>query len=55
MRLIDPILAELDQESETTRRILERVANDKLNWKPHNMDDAFLVEQWRLTREDGKS
>jgi hypothetical protein len=36
MRLIDPILAELDQESAITRRILERVANDKLSWKPHD-------------------
>jgi uncharacterized damage-inducible protein DinB len=36
MRLIDPILTELDQESATTRRILERVANDKLRWKPHD-------------------
>jgi uncharacterized damage-inducible protein DinB len=36
MRLIDPILAELDQESAITRRIPERVANDKLSWKPHD-------------------
>lgn len=112
MRLIDAILAELDQESATTRRVLERVANNKLNWKPHDrsmsldelalhlatlpgdiaavasadaydvvsmrppqlaatnaeilrsfdqqleaakvllekMDDAFLLEQWRLTK-----
>ncbi len=35
MRLIDPILAELDQESQTTRRVLERVPEDKLTWKPH--------------------
>jgi uncharacterized damage-inducible protein DinB len=35
MRLIDPILVELDQESAITRRILERVPTDKLSWKPH--------------------
>ena len=35
MRLIDPIVAELDQESQTTRRVLERVPEDKLAWKPH--------------------
>ncbi len=35
MRLIDPILAELDQEAQTTRRVLERVPEDKLAWKPH--------------------
>ena len=35
MRIIDPILMELDQEAKTTRRVLERVPNDKLGWKPH--------------------
>lgn len=35
MRLVDPILAELEQESATTRRVLERVPGDKLAWKPH--------------------
>jgi uncharacterized damage-inducible protein DinB len=35
MRLIEPVLVELEQESATTRRILERVRDDKLSWKPH--------------------
>ncbi len=35
MRMVDPILAELDQEAATTKRVLERVPNDKLTWKPH--------------------
>ena len=35
MRLIDPILAELEQESQTTRRVLERVPEGKLTWRPH--------------------
>lgn len=30
------ILAELEQESATTRRVLERVPTDKLAWKPHD-------------------
>ena len=34
-RMTDPILAELDQEAATTRRVLERVPGDKLGWKPH--------------------
>ena len=34
-RMIDPLLAELEQEAETTKRVLERVPNDKLSWKPH--------------------
>ena len=35
MRIVDPILMELDQESATTRRVLERVPTDKMAWKPH--------------------
>jgi uncharacterized damage-inducible protein DinB len=35
MRLVDPILMELDQEGQTTKRVLERVPEDKLSWKPH--------------------
>ena len=35
MRMIDSILAELEQEGKTTRRVLERVPTDKLSWKPH--------------------
>jgi len=34
-RIVDSLLAELDQETATTRRVLERVPNDKLAWKPH--------------------
>lgn len=29
-------LPEFDQEMATTRRVLERVPDDKLNWKPHS-------------------
>ena len=32
---IAAILGELEHENATTRRVLERVPNDKLNWKPH--------------------
>jgi len=35
MRLIDPILMELDQEAQTTKRVLERVPQEKFSWKPH--------------------
>ena len=35
MRIIDPILQELEQEAATTRKLLERVPGDKLSWKPH--------------------
>jgi uncharacterized damage-inducible protein DinB len=33
--MAESFLAELDQEAATTRRVLERVPNDKLGWKPH--------------------
>ncbi|HKE55727.1 MAG TPA: DinB family protein [Pyrinomonadaceae bacterium] len=35
MALIDGMLQELEQEAKTTRRVLERVPNDKLEWRPH--------------------
>jgi uncharacterized damage-inducible protein DinB len=35
MRIIDGMLAELDQEAETTRRVLERIPQEHLSWKPH--------------------
>ncbi len=35
MKSVDPIIAELEREAETTRRVLERVPGDKLSWKPH--------------------
>jgi len=35
MRLVDTILTELEREAQTTRRLLERVPEDKLGWKPH--------------------
>ena len=35
MRIIDGLLAELDQEAATTRRVLERVPQEHLSWRPH--------------------
>ncbi len=35
MTMIDAMLAELDQESATTRRVLERVPEAHLSWRPH--------------------
>ena len=33
--IIDDMLRELEQEAATTRRLLERVPDDQLGWKPH--------------------
>jgi uncharacterized damage-inducible protein DinB len=35
MAIVDSILLEMDQEAKTTQRVLERVPEDKLTWKPH--------------------
>ena len=35
MALIDGMLQELEQEAQTTRRVLERVPDDQLAWRPH--------------------
>ena len=33
--MLDPMINELRYEAATTRRVLERVPEDKLTWKPH--------------------
>jgi len=35
MALIDGMLQELEQEAQTTRRVLERVPDNQLAWRPH--------------------
>ena len=35
MTLAESILMELDQEAQTTKRVLDRIPDDKLTWKPH--------------------
>ncbi|MEO8520584.1 MAG: DinB family protein [Acidobacteriota bacterium] len=35
MKIIDGLLAELDQEAVATRRVLERIPQEHLSWKPH--------------------
>lgn len=35
MPMIDAYLAELDHEAATTRRLLERMPDDRVEWKPH--------------------
>jgi uncharacterized damage-inducible protein DinB len=36
MALKDGLLAEFDHEVGTTRKLLERIADDRLSWKPHD-------------------
>jgi uncharacterized damage-inducible protein DinB len=39
----EDILQELDQETAVTRRVLERVPEDKLDWRPH--EKSFSLGQ----------
>ncbi len=34
-RLVDTILAEINQEAETTKKLLDIIPEDKLSWRPH--------------------
>ncbi len=40
MRLIDSIIREFEHEAQTTRRHLERLPDDKLDWRPHEKSYA---------------
>jgi uncharacterized damage-inducible protein DinB len=46
MSTIEALLQELEQEAQTTRRVLERVPGDRLGWKPH--DKSWSLGQLAL-------
>jgi uncharacterized damage-inducible protein DinB len=46
MRLVDSLLMEIDQEAQTTKRVLERIPENKLAWRPH--PKAFSLGQLAL-------
>ncbi len=41
MSIGQSLLPEFDQEMATTRRVLERVPSDKVQWKPHQKSFAL--------------
>jgi uncharacterized damage-inducible protein DinB len=41
MRIDELLLPEVEQEMATTRRVLERVPDDKLAWKPHDRSSSM--------------
>jgi uncharacterized damage-inducible protein DinB len=43
MDLKEPIMAEFQQEAKTTRKLLERIPQDALGWKPH--DKSMTMER----------
>ncbi len=48
MRLIDPMLMEFDREASTTRKLLERMPDTKLGWKPHPKSMTLQELSWHL-------
>jgi uncharacterized damage-inducible protein DinB len=48
MKAIDPILEELDREAKTTRRVLERIPQDNLAWKPHPKSKPIGELAWHV-------
>ena len=49
MAMVDALLPEFDHEMTTTRRVLERVPEDKFDWKPHAKSFSLgaLMRTWR--------
>src|SRR6202035_2743892 len=48
MAAIDSIIDELTLEAKTTRRVLERVPDDRLSWKPHQKSKTIGELSWHL-------
>jgi uncharacterized damage-inducible protein DinB len=46
MTLADSFLQEMDQEAQTTKRVLDRVPADQLSWRPHRK--SFSLGQLAL-------
>jgi uncharacterized damage-inducible protein DinB len=42
MSISDSFVAELKHEAATTRKLLERVPDDRLTWKPHDKSWSFI-------------
>ena len=41
MAIVDSILMEIEQESKVTQRVLDRIPDDKLAWKPHSKSSSL--------------
>src|ERR1700742_3916907 len=46
--MIDPILAEFREEAETTKRVLDRVPEQNLAWKPHAKSMSLGQLAWHV-------
>jgi uncharacterized damage-inducible protein DinB len=41
MTILDALLPEFDREMAVTRRVIERIPSDRLDWKPHPKSTSF--------------
>jgi uncharacterized damage-inducible protein DinB len=48
MRIADSLIAELEREAKSTRRMLERVPPDRLEWKPHEKSMSIGQLAWHI-------
>lgn len=48
MSRVEPIVEELLREAKTTRRLLERVPDEKLAWKPHEKSRPLGALAWHM-------
>ena len=54
MRIADAILMEIDQEAATTRRLLERIPESKLTWRPHPKSMTLGQLAWHVSQTQGR-
>ncbi len=50
MPIMDAILGEMDHESRSTTRVLERVPGEKLDWSPHPKSMTLGALAWHIAR-----
>lgn len=52
-RIVDAFIAEIDQEAPATRRLLEIVPDDKLDWRPHPKAMSLGQLAFHIARTQG--
>jgi len=48
MRIADSLIAEIERESKSTERILDRVPKDKIDWRPHQKSMTIGELAWHI-------
>ena len=53
MSIVKGLLQELEQEAQTTKRVLERIPSDQLNWRPHEKARTLGELSWHVATVPG--